>query len=167
MIDVGSVFPAEALNIFLGPLDHSVQWPNVDMHQQPRFSNGGAGAARLGPLHLNEQISAGHVEKIPAAGGEHAIIRQRRVETAMTVIITTALAKRNNAGDAIGKYPGGCSLAQRKPSDQRSLHRSLSARRGRNLSRHQKIFLQKRLSHKGYPLYGTEPFLDRFLSEGA
>jgi hypothetical protein len=23
----------------------------------------------------------GHVEKIPAAGGEHAIIRQRRVET--------------------------------------------------------------------------------------
>src|SRR5262249_41959748 len=30
-----------------------------------------------------------------------------------------------------------------------------------------KIFLQKRLSHKGYPLYGTEPFLDRFLSEGA
>src|SRR5262249_25906790 len=59
MIDVGSVFPAEALNIFLGPLDHSVQWANVDMHQQPRFSNGGAGAARLGPLHLNEQISAG------------------------------------------------------------------------------------------------------------
>src|SRR5262245_56140519 len=34
-------------------------------------------------------------------------------------------------------------------------------------SRHQKIFLQKRLSHKGYPLYGTEPFLDRFLGEGA
>src|SRR5215475_13860484 len=64
----------------------------------------------------------GHVEKIPAAGGEHAIIRQRRVETAITVIITTALAQRNNAGDAIGKYPGGCSLAQRKPSDQRSLH---------------------------------------------
>ena len=30
-----------------------------------------------------------------------------------------------------------------------------------------KIFLQKRLSHKGYPLYGTEPFLDRFLGEGA
>src|SRR6516164_1961540 len=51
--------PAEALNIFPGPLDHSVQWANVDMHQQPRFSNGGAGAARLGLLHLNEQISAG------------------------------------------------------------------------------------------------------------
>src|SRR5262245_63259047 len=30
-----------------------------------------------------------------------------------------------------------------------------------------KNFLQKRLSHKGYPLYGTEPFLDKFLSEGA
>src|SRR5262249_3605002 len=44
---------------------------------------------------------------------------------------------------------------------------SMRARRQRNLSRHQKIFLQKRLSHKGYPLYGTEPFLDRFLSEGA
>src|SRR6516164_6483232 len=101
----------------------------------------------------------GHVEKILAAGGEHAIIRQRRVETAITVIITTALAQRNNAGDAIGKYPGGC-------CDQRSLHRSLGARRERNLSRHQKIFCKKRLSHKGYPLYGTEPFLDRFLSEG-
>src|SRR5262244_1137245 len=37
----------------------------------------------------------GHVEKIPAAGGEHAIIRQRRVETAITVIIITALAQRN------------------------------------------------------------------------
>src|SRR5215469_14042276 len=44
----------------------------------------------------------GYVEKIPAAGGEHAIIRQRRVETAITVIITTAL---NNAGDAMSKYP--------------------------------------------------------------
>src|SRR6516165_5909661 len=48
----------------------------------------------------------GHVEKILAAGGEHAIIRQRHVETAITVIITTPLAQRNNAGDAIGKYPG-------------------------------------------------------------
>src|SRR5262249_42207877 len=47
----------------------------------------------------------GYVEKIPAAGGEHAIIRQRRVETAITVIITTALAQRNNAGDAMSKYP--------------------------------------------------------------
>ena len=73
----------------------------------------------------------GYVEKIPAAGGEHAIIRQRRIETAMTVIITTAFAQRNNPGDAIGKYPGGCSLGQRKPTDQRSLHRSLSARRER------------------------------------
>src|SRR5262249_44909250 len=111
MIDVGSVFPAEALNIFLGPLDHPLQSANVDMHQLPSFSNGAAGAARLGPLHLNEQISAGmargHVEKIPGAGGEHAIIRQRRVETPITVIITTALAQRNNAADAMGKYPRG------------------------------------------------------------
>jgi hypothetical protein len=30
-----------------------------------------------------------------------------------------------------------------------------------------KIFFAKTLSHKGYPLYGTEPFLDRLLSEGA
>ena len=44
----------------------------------------------------------GHVEKIPAAGGEYPIIRQRRIETAITVIITTALAQRNNAGDAMG-----------------------------------------------------------------
>src|SRR5215471_18815154 len=47
----------------------------------------------------------GYVEKIPAAGGEHAIIKQRRVETAITVIITTALGQRNNAGDAMSKYP--------------------------------------------------------------
>ena len=108
----------------------------------------------------------GHVEKIPAAGGEYPIIRQRRIETAITVIITTALAQRNNAGDAIGKYPGGCSLAQRKPSDQRSLHRSLGARRERNLSRHQKIFLQKRLSHKGYRLYGQNHFWTGFCQRG-
>jgi len=44
---------------------------------------------------------------------------------------------------------------------------SPDARRQWNLSRHEKIFLQKRFSHKGYPLYGTEPFLNRFLSEGA
>jgi hypothetical protein len=43
----------------------------------------------------------------------------------------------------------------------------MRARRQRNLSRHQKIFLQKRLSHKGYPLYAAEPFLGRFLGEGA
>src|SRR5262245_37128071 len=108
----------------------------------------------------------GHVEKIPAAGGEHAIIRQRRVETPIAVIITTALAQRNNAGDAIGKYPGGCSLAQRKPSDQRSLHRRLSALRGRNLSRHQKIFLQKRLSHKGYPLYAGRTIFGQVFVRG-
>src|SRR5262245_13755742 len=108
----------------------------------------------------------GNPEKIPVAGGEHAIIRQRRVETPITVIITTALAQRNNAGDAIGKYPGGCSLAQRKPSDQRSLHRSLGARRERNLSRHQKIFCKKRLSHKGYPLYAQNHFWASFWERG-
>src|SRR5215813_1817583 len=88
-------------------------------------------------------------------------------ETAITVIITTALAQRNNAGDAMGKYLGGCSLAQRKPSDQRSLHRSLSARRERNLSRHQKIFLQKRLSHKGYPLYAGRTIFGQVFGRGA
>ena len=35
------------------------------------------------------------------------------------------------------------------------------------LSRHQKIFLQKRPSHKGYPVSGQKPFLDRLLGEGA
>src|SRR5262249_7660307 len=101
----------------------------------------------------------GYVEKIPAAGGEHAIIRQRRVETPITVIITTALAQRNNAGDAIGKYPGGCSLAQRKLSDQRSLHRSLGARRERNLSRHQKIFFAKMsFTQRLPPLWGRTIF---------
>src|SRR6516225_10715969 len=100
----------------------------------------------------------GYVEKIPAAGGEHAIIRQRRVETAITVIITTAIAQRNNAGDAMGKYPGACSLAQRKPSDQRSLHRSLSARRERNLSRHQKFFCKNVFHTKATPFMGQNHF---------
>src|SRR5262249_26648990 len=107
----------------------------------------------------------GHVEKIPAAGGEHAIIRQRRVETPITVIITTALAQRNNAGDAMGKYLGGCSLAQRKPSE-RSLHRSLSARRERNLSRHQKIFLQKCFHTKATPLWDRTIFKQVFVRGG-
>jgi hypothetical protein len=40
-------------------------------------------------------------------------------------------------------------------------------RRQRNLLPHLKIFLEKRLTQKGYPLSGTEPFLDSFLSEGA
>src|SRR6516165_2837558 len=100
----------------------------------------------------------GHVEKIPAAGGEHAIIRQRRVEIPITVIITTALAQRNNAGDAIGKHSGGCSLAQRKPSDQRSLHRSLGARRERNLSRHQKFFCKNVFHTKATPLWDRTIF---------
>src|SRR5262249_24527931 len=58
MIDVGSVFPAEALNIFLGPLDYSVQCANNNP-ASPTAEQGTGRAARLGPLHLNEQISAG------------------------------------------------------------------------------------------------------------
>src|SRR6516225_2119569 len=105
--------------------------------------------------------------KKSAAGGEYPIIRQRRIETAITVIIPTALAQRNNAGDAIGKYPGGCSLAQRKPSDQRSLHRSLGARRERNLSRHQKIFFAKTsFTQRLPPLCGQNHFLASFWERG-
>ena len=70
------------------------------------------------------------------------------------------------AGDAIGKYPGGCSLAQRKPSDQRSLHRSLGARHERNLSRHQKIFCKNVFHTKATPFMRAEPFLGKFLGEG-
>src|SRR6516164_7575103 len=109
----------------------------------------------------------GHVEKIPAAGGEYPIIRQRRIETAITVIITTALAQRNNAGDAIGKDPGGCSLAQRKPSDQRSLYRSLGARRERNLSRHQKIFCKNVFHTKATPLYAGRTIFGQVFGRGA
>src|SRR6516165_8247660 len=84
----------------------------------------------------------GHVEKIPAAGGEHAIIRQRRVENAITVIIITALARRNNAGDAIGKYPGRCSLATKK------------------------FFCKNVLHTTATPFMRAEPFLGKFLGEG-
>jgi hypothetical protein len=37
----------------------------------------------------------------------------------------------------------------------------------RGISSAPKIFLQKRLSHKGCPFLGQKPFLDRFLGEGA
>src|SRR5262249_36411247 len=42
-----------------------------------------------------------------------------------------------------------------------------SGSRPRYLSPGTKNFLKKRLSHKGYPLYRTEPFLDGFLGEEA
>jgi hypothetical protein len=42
----------------------------------------------------------------------------------------------------------------------------MRARCQRNLSRHQKIFLQNGLSHKGYSLYATKPFLGRFSERG-
>jgi len=54
----------------------------------------------------------------------------------------------------------------RCPAFTRVFPKNRCERTASGISRHQKIFLQKRLSHKGYPLYGTEPFLDRFLSEG-
>jgi hypothetical protein len=107
------------------------------------------------------------LEKIPAAGGEHAIIRQRRVGTPITVIIITALAQRNNVGDAIGKIPRR--MFSRPTKAKRSeVASSKFGRAARTESLPApKIFLQKRFSHKGHPLYGTEPFLDRFLGEGA
>jgi hypothetical protein len=67
MIDVGSVFPAEALNIFLGPLDRSMQCAKRGRASASPFSKAEQGigrAARLGPLHLNEQISAGMVRGV-------------------------------------------------------------------------------------------------------
>jgi hypothetical protein len=42
----------------------------------------------------------------------------------------------------------------------------MRARRQRNLSRHQKIFLQKRLSHKGYPLNGPKSNFAAFSGKG-
>src|SRR5262249_18001699 len=42
----------------------------------------------------------------------------------------------------------------------------MRARRQRNLSRYQKIFFAKASFTQRLPLYGTEPFLDRFLGEG-
>src|SRR5258707_7478799 len=43
MIDVGSVFPADALNIFLVLLDHSAHCADYEHARQHRFPNGGAG----------------------------------------------------------------------------------------------------------------------------
>src|SRR5262249_32891820 len=42
----------------------------------------------------------------------------------------------------------------------------MRARRQRNLSRHQKIFLQKRLSHNGYPLNGPKSNFAAFSGKG-
>jgi hypothetical protein len=44
--------------------------------------------------------------------------------------------------------------------------RTDASARQRNLSRHQKFFLQKRLSHKGYPLYGRTIFGQVFVRGG-
>src|SRR5215469_10381301 len=106
----------------------------------------------------------GYVEKIPAAGGEHAIIRQRRVETAITVIITTAL---NNAGDAMSKYPRR--MFSRPTKAKRSEVASSKferAPRAESLPAPKNFFAKTSFTQR-LPLYGTEPFLDRFLSEGA
>jgi hypothetical protein len=46
------------------------------------------------------------------------------------------------------------------------LHYALALAPTANPLPHLKIFLQKRLSHKGYPPLWAEPFLERFLSGG-
>src|SRR5262249_464157 len=109
----------------------------------------------------------GYVEKIPAAGGEHAIIKQRRVETAITVIITTALGQRNNAGDAMSKYPRR--MFSRPTKAKRSeVASSKFERAASGISSGTKKFFANNVFHtKATPFNGTEPFLDRFLSEGA
>src|SRR5215469_17326147 len=97
----------------------------------------------------------GYVEKIPAAGGEHAIIRQRRVETAITVIITTAL---NNAGDAMSKYPRR--MFSRPTKAKRSEVASSKferAPRAESLPAPKNFFANNVFHTKATPFNGTEP----------
>src|SRR6516225_4110322 len=106
----------------------------------------------------------GHVEKVPAAGGEHAIIRQRRVETAI-----------NNHG--------ACTAKQRRRRNwqipRRMFSRPTKAKRSEVASSKfgraarteslpaPKNFLQKRLSHKGYPLYAGRTIFGQVFGRGA
>src|SRR5262244_3535018 len=109
----------------------------------------------------------GHVEKIPAAGGEHAIIRQQRVETAITVIITTALAQRNNAGDAMSKYPRR--MFSRPTKAKRSEVASSKferAPRAESLPAPKNFFAKTSFTQRLPPFMRAEPFLGKFLGEG-
>src|SRR5262249_50672193 len=88
-----------------------------------------------------------------------------------------AILNRSESGRQVpvplgGRDPAQC-LIQRsaasgvRPSLECFRRTDASAPPAESLPTPKNIFLQKRLSHKGYPLYRTEPFLDMFLSEGA
>src|SRR6516162_3825444 len=96
----------------------------------------------------------GYVEKIPAAGREHAIIRQRRVETALHSETTPATQLAKTQEDVLS------------PNESQAIRGRLSkfgrAARTESLPA-PKNFLQKRLSHKGYPpLCGQNHFWASF-----
>src|SRR5215510_15180622 len=105
----------------------------------------------------------GHVEKIPAAGGEHAIIRQRRVETAITVIITTALAQRNNAGANTQEDV----LSPNESQAIRGRFIEVWARGANGISPGTKKFFCKNVFHtKATPLCGQNHFWASFWERG-
>src|SRR6516225_11892167 len=100
----------------------------------------------------------GYVEKIPAAGREHAIIRQRRVETALH----SETSRRRN-----------WQIPRRMFSRPTKAKRSevASSKFGRAARTESlpapKNFLQKRLSHKGYPLYAGRTIFGQVFGRGA
>ena len=93
----------------------------------------------------------GYVEKIPAAGREHAIIRQRRVETALHSETTPATQLANTQEDVAirGRFI------------------EVWARGANGISPGTKKFFAKNVFHtKATPFMRAEPFLGKFLGEG-
>ena len=108
----------------------------------------------------------GHVEKIPAAGGEYPIIRQRRIETAITVIIPRRLHSETTPATQLANTQEDV-LSPNESQAIRGRFIEVWARGANGISPGTKNFFAKTSFTQRLPLYGTEPFLDRFLSEGA
>src|SRR6516225_9497790 len=108
----------------------------------------------------------GHVEKIPAAGGEHAIIRQRRVETAITVIITRRLHSETTPATQWAIPRRMFSRPTKTKRSEVASSKFERAPRAECLPAPKNFFAKTSFTQRLPPLW-AEPFLDRFLSEGA
>src|SRR5215510_7398839 len=100
----------------------------------------------------------GYVEKIPAAGREHAIIRQRRVETALHSETTPATQLANTQADV---------LSPNESQAIRGRFIEVWARGANGISPGTKKFFCKNVFHtKATPLCGQNHFWASFWERG-
>jgi hypothetical protein len=100
----------------------------------------------------------GYVEKIPAAGREHAIIRQRRVETALHSETTPATQLAKTQEDV---------LSPNESQAIRGRFIEVWARGANGISPGTKKFFAKTsFTQRLPPFMRAEPFLGKFLGEG-